>query len=132
MNNLNEKFMLNRILQRTLALTGVLLLLVACNTEEVMSPEVEPLSAPKTQNSEFTEMLSLEKPQTHKTGFVFGRRGRVNKVDVVDKIIGEKIAFTLRSYGPVMPELLYEQITTATSGCPPNTCEDVQIATHRP
>lgn len=36
----------------------------------------------------------------------------------------------VRSHGPVIDELLHEQLTSMNGGCPPNTCANVQYAVH--
>ena len=34
----------------------------------------------------------------------------------------------VRSHGPVIPELIAEQLSSLNGGCPPNTCQDLQLS----
>jgi hypothetical protein len=46
-----------------------------------------------------------------------------------------EIHLVVRTHGPAAvddPQRLREQLTTFNGGCPPNTCEDLQISIHRP
>lgn len=45
---------------------------------------------------------------------------------------GAEIHMIVRSHGPVIPELLSEQLTTFDAGCPPNECVDLQALGHLP
>ncbi len=42
-----------------------------------------------------------------------------------------EIHLVVRSHGPVIPELVYEQVGTFAGACDVNACEDQQFAVHR-
>lgn len=43
-----------------------------------------------------------------------------------------EIHLIVRHHGDVIPQLVNEQMHTLNGGCPPNDCEDVQMAIHQP
>ncbi|MGH7466055.1 MAG: hypothetical protein ACREK1_12815, partial [Longimicrobiales bacterium] len=46
--------------------------------------------------------------------------------------MGAEIHFIVRGHGPVIPGRVREMTSTVNGGCPPNTCEDLQMAIHQP
>jgi hypothetical protein len=42
------------------------------------------------------------------------------------------VTFVIREHGPIVLDRLAEQLTTINGGSPPNTCRDVQTASHAP
>ena len=45
---------------------------------------------------------------------------------------GAEVHVLVRTHGPEILEVLHEQLTTATGGCPPNSCGDQQFSVHLP
>ncbi len=47
-------------------------------------------------------------------------------------VLGSEIHYVIRDHGPIIPELLEEQLSTFAGGCDINICADVQFAIHQP
>ena len=45
---------------------------------------------------------------------------------------GAEVHMIIKSHGPILPEMLGEQLTTYDAGCPPNDCAELQVMVHRP
>ena len=52
--------------------------------------------------------------------------------DVFDTPIGSEVHLVIRTHGPVLPDLLGEQMGSFNGGCPPNTCASIQAGVHQP
>ena len=53
-------------------------------------------------------------------------------VDVFDTPFGSEVHLVIRAHGPVIPELLAEQMGSFNGGCPPNACVSIQVGIHQP
>jgi hypothetical protein len=52
--------------------------------------------------------------------------------DLFDTPIGSEVHLVIRTHGPVLPDLLGEQLGSFNGGCPPNTCASIQAGVHQP
>ena len=64
-------------------------------------------------------------------GASMGALGGFPENTLIDADAAE-VHLILRLHGRVLRDLLTEQVSSLNGGCPPNTCEDIQFAEHKP
>jgi hypothetical protein len=61
-----------------------------------------------------------------------GREPSLGTAMTLENARKAEIHLAIRFHGPVIPEMLDDQLSTFNGGCPPNTCMTVQAAPHLP